>query len=33
MEHSKENCGAGNEIIYNTEVLNLIFVITTMLAF
>ena len=30
-DNSKANYGVGNEITYNTEVLNLIFVITTML--
>ena len=32
-DNSKANFERGNEITYNTEVLNLIFGITTMLAF
>ena len=32
-DNSKANHDVGNEIICNTEVLNLIFVITTMLTF
>ena len=32
-DNSKSNYGAENEIIYNAEVLNLIFAITTILTF
>ena len=32
-DNSRANYDVGNEIIYNTEVLNQIFVITTMLKF
>ena len=32
-ENSKANYGVGNEMIYSTEVLNLIFGISTMLIF